>query len=378
MCGLHDFLQASGALGGGGALLGFVSGTVGLFEQRCVALDAAALASFRNQGGYHLLGRSVDRVRSPRDQEAALAACAALALDGLVVIGGTYSNTDAAHLAEFFRARGSRCRVVGVPVTIDGDVHNNFVETTVGFDTATKVYAQLVGNMATDGNSAKKYWYYVKLMGRSVSRVALEVALQTHPNAVVLGEDIEARKLTISDIVRELADAVCARAAAGKNFGIVLCPEGLISYIPELRTLIGELNQLLADGVDQKAMAARLTPWSQALLAYLPPLIRQQLFLERESSGAIQLSQINTERLLAELVGEELAKRRAAGRYAGKYAAICSSFGYQARCSLPSNFDCAFGSANTIGAIVRGNDDQCVIELAGVSQESSDAPQVLV
>ena len=199
-------MLARGALAGGGALLGFVSGTVGLFEQQVVPLDAAALAGYRSQGGYHLLGRSVDRVRSARDQEAALAACSALALDGLVVIGGTYSNTDAAHLAEFFKARGSRCRVVGVPVTIDGDVHNNFVETTVGFDTATKVYAQLVGNMATDGNSAKKYWYYVKLMGRAVSRVALEVALQTHPNAVVLGEDIEARKLTLCALCDKQAD----------------------------------------------------------------------------------------------------------------------------------------------------------------------------
>ena len=329
---------------------------MGLFGQQCVELTAASLANYRNQGGYHLLGRSVDRVRSARDQEAALAACSALRLDGLVVVGGTYSNTDAAHLAEFFAARGSTCRVVGVPVTIDGDVHNNFVETTVGFDTATKVYAQLVGNMATDGNSAKKYWYFVKLMGRSVSRIALEVALQTHPNAVVLGEDIEARKMTLIDLVRETADAVCARAAQGKNFGIVLCPEGVISYIPELRTLIGELNQLVADGVDVAAMPARLTPWSQALLQYLPALIRQQLFLERESSGAVQLSQISTERLLAELVGDELARRRAAGKYNGKYAAICSSFGYQARCSLPSNFDCAYAAAlgATAAALVAG------------------------
>ena len=230
------------------------------------------------------------------------------------------------------------------------------METTVGFDTATRVYSQLVGNMATDGNSAKKYWYYVKLMGRSVSRISLEVALQTHPNVVVLGEDIEARKATLIDIVREIADAVCERAINGKNYGIVLVPEGAIGYIPELRTLISEMNHLFSEGVPATAVPEKLTPWSQAVLQYLPALIRQQLFLERESSGAVQLSQINTERLLAELVGEELNARKAKNRYNGKYATICSSFGYQARCSLPSNFDCCYGSTlgATAGALIAG------------------------
>jgi diphosphate-dependent phosphofructokinase len=395
VAGLHDFLVA---LNPATAVLGFVSGTKGLFEQKYIPVTAESLTTYRNQvrlwvegwedhplafpsppltrlsalppppspvpahpaqGGYHMLGRSVDKIRSVKEQEAALAACTALKLDGLVVIGGTYSNTDAGHLAEFFAARGSATRVIGVPVTIDGDVHNAFVEATVGFDTATKVYSQLVGNMATDGNSAKKYWYFVKLMGRSVSRITLEVGLQTHPNVVVLGEDIEARKLTLIDIVREVADAVCERATNNKNYGIVLVPEGAISYIPELRTLISEMNQLFADGVEASAVPSKLTPWSQAVLAYLPALIRQQLFLERESSGAVQLSQINTERLLAELVGEELkvrGKASGASRYDGKYATICSSFGYQARCSLPSNFDCTYGSTlgATAGALVAG------------------------
>ena len=343
--GLFDFLTERAP---GSTILGFVSGTKGLFEQSFLELDATLLKNYRNQGGYHLLGRSVDRIRSPKEMEASLAAINNLKLDGLVIIGGTYSNTDAAHLAEYFVTRGSSCKVVGVPVTIDGDVHNGFVETTVGFDTATRVYSQLVGNMATDGNSAKKYWYYVKLMGRSVSRVALEVALQTHPNAVVLSEDIEQRKMTLNDIVRDLADTVTRRAAAGKNFGMVLIPEGVIGSIPELRTLISEMNSLFSEGVDAKEVVSKLTPWSQALLAYLPALIRQQLFLERESSGAVQLSQINTERLLAELVGDELSRRKAAGKYNGKYATICSAFGYQARCSLPSNFDASLGA--TLGA----------------------------
>lgn len=226
----------------------------------------------------------------------------------------------------------------------------------MGFDSATRVYSQLVGNMATDGNSAKKYWYYVKLMGRSVSRISLEVALQTHPNVVVLGEDIEARKATLIDIVREIADAVCERAVHGKNYGIVLVPEGAIGYIPELRTLISEMNHLFSEGVPATAVPEKLTPWSSAVLQYLPPLIRQQLFLERESNGAVQLSQINTERLLAELVGEELSSRKSKNRYNGKYATICSSFGYQARCSLPSNFDCCYASTlgATAGALIAG------------------------
>ncbi len=305
VAGLFDFLSATG-----GELLGFLNGTKGLFEGKYMQITADKLAPFRNQGGYHLLGRSVDKIRSEQEKAAVLSTCTSLKLDGLVLVGGTFSNTDAAYVAEYLVSKGCPTRVVGVPVTIDGDVRNSFVEATLGFDTATKVFSQLVGNMATDGNSAKKYYYFVRLMGRAVSHISLEVALQTHPNVVMLGEDIEARKLTLTDIVREVADVVAARAAVGKNFGIVLVPEGAVSYIPEMRTLLAEMNQLFADGVDAATVPSRLTPWSQAVLNYLPPFIRQQLFLERESSGAVQLSQISTEKLLAELVGEELERRK--------------------------------------------------------------------
>lgn len=244
--GLYDYLAKAAP---GSTLLGFVGGTLGLFAQKSMPLTADLLADYRNQGGYHLLGRSVDRIRTAKEQEAAVAACSALNLDGLVLIGGTHTNSDAAHVAETALAKGCTTKIIGVPVSIDGDLAGPFVEANLGFDTATKVYAELVGNLETDCNSAKKYYYFVRLMGRQPSHIALEVALQTRPQYVVLGEDIEARKLTLTDIVRELADVVTARAQAGKNFGVVLVPEGAISYIPELRTLIGEMNQLFQDGV---------------------------------------------------------------------------------------------------------------------------------
>jgi pyrophosphate--fructose-6-phosphate 1-phosphotransferase len=239
-------------------------------------------------------------------------------------------------------------------VTIDGDIRNQFVETTLGFDTATKVYSQLVGNMATDCNSAKKYFYFIRLMGRAVSHITLESALQSHPNAVLLSEDIESKKLTLKDIISNLADLVNERALEGKNFGVVLVPEGTVHAIPELRSLVAEMNLLFKQGVHQDSIVNHLTPWSAAVLNYLPPLIRSQLFMERESSGAVQLSQISTEKLLAELVGEELAKRKSAGTFKGKFAPITHFFGYQARSSLPSNFDCAYGLAlgATAGVLV--------------------------
>jgi len=321
VCGLADALAARAP---GSRLLGFVGGARGLLASppQVAALDAAALAPFRHQGGMHLLGRSVDRVRSRAEQQAALAAATALGLDGLVLVGGTFTASDAAHLAEAFaeaQAGGAlRTAVVAAPVTIDGDIKNEFVETTLGHDTATKVFAQLVGNMATDSNSAKKYWYFVKLMGRATGHITMEVALQTRPNVVILAEDIERRKLSLRDVICEVADAVAARAAAGKNFGVVLVPEGAVAAIPEVATLIAEMSKLLRGGATADAIPGLLTPWSAAVLAFLPPVIRGQLFLERESSGAVQLSQIASETMLAELVGAELAARAKNGTYKGK------------------------------------------------------------
>lgn len=350
MAGLFDYLSAAHP---GSALLGFAGGTLGLFANAASPLSVADVADVRNQGGYHLLGRSVDRIRTPAEVDAALAACAASRLDALVLVGGARTATDAALLAEAAAARGAATAVLAVPVTIDGDLAGDGVEACLGFDTASKVYSELVGNLETDCNSAKKYYYFVRLMGRAPSHIALEVALQTRPQGVVIGEDVAARGLTLTALVSELTDVVVARAAAGKNFGVFLVPEGAISYIPELRALIAEVNAALAGGAAPAAVPGRLSPWSAALFASLPPVVRAQLLLERESSGAVQLSQVSSERVLAEMVGDELARRKAAGGYGGKYAPLSFFFGYQARSALPSNFDAAYGAAlgRTAGAL---------------------------
>lgn len=330
----------------GGTLVGFEGGTQGMFAQRAVDVTAERLALYKNQGGFDMLGRSADQVRTEAQVAATAAACRALRLDGLVMVGGTHTGSDAAALAARFAADGVDTAVVAVPSGIDGDLVNEFVEATVGFHTACGVYAQLVGNIATDANSAKKYWYFVRLMGRKPSHIAVEVALQTQPNAALIGEEVADHRWALPDVVRRLADTVAARAERGKNFGVVLVPEGLIAAIPEVAALIKELNHLFKAGVAAEAeVRARLTAWSAALLDYLPRFIQRQLLLEREVHGSVQLSQIQTERLLAELVEAELKQRAAAGTYAGKFAAVCSFAGYEARCATPSKFDCELGYA---------------------------------
>lgn len=294
-----------------------------------------------------MLGRSVDKIHTPKEQAAALAAASAAELDGLVLLGGTFTNTDAAHLAEYFAARGSACRVVGVPATVDGDLKGPLVETTLGLDTACKITAQLMGNLETDCLSAKKYVYFVRVLGREHGHMALEVALSARPNVLVLGEDIAERGLSLLDVVKEVADAVAARGDAGKNFAVVLLGEGLPRHIPELHALLKEVDAAFARGLrDPAAMLAELTPWSRAVLEFTPETVRNQFFLERESNGRAQLSQISTERILLELVNIELAARKKAGVTKAKTGnGMGFFFGYQARSALPSNFDCALGSA---------------------------------
>lgn len=284
-------------------------------------------------------------------------------------MGGTFTNSDAAHLAEYFEARGSKCAIVGAPVTIDGDVRNSFVEATLGFATATRVLSSLVGAMATDCASSKKYWYVMRVMGRTGDHIAAEVALQTHPNFVVLGQDIEAQKLTLNDLIREIADVVAARAEQGKNYGVIVCPEGWVMAVPELRGLIAEMNILFREGADPEDVPSRLSPWAAAVLAYLPPLVHKQLLLERESSGSVQLSQISSEKLLVELVGAELARRKRDGRYKGKWAYLNHFFGYQARSAFPCNFDCSYGLAlgATAAALILGGCNGYMATIRGLA-----------
>ncbi|KAF2619553.1 hypothetical protein F2Q68_00040953 [Brassica cretica] len=293
----------------GGVIIGSGGGrcgSEGLFAQKTLEITDGILQTYKNQGGYDLLGRTKDQIRTTEQVNAALKACTDLKLDGLVIIGGVTSNTDAAHLAEFFAEAKCSTKVVGVPVTTNGDLKNQFVEANVGFDTICKVNSQLISNACTDALSAEKYYYFIRLMGRKHSHVALECTLQSHPNMVILGEEVAASKLTIFDISKQICDAVQARAGQDKNHGVILIPEGIIESIPEVYALL-------------------------------------KLLLHPESDDSAQLSQIETEKLLAYLVETEMNKRLKGGTYKGKkFNAICHFFGYQARGSLPSKFDCDY------------------------------------
>ncbi|CAL5038346.1 unnamed protein product [Urochloa decumbens] len=339
--GLYDAIKAHNP---NSKLIGFLGGTDGLFAQKTMEITEETLSSYKNQGGYDMLGRTRDQIRTTEQVKAAMATCQALKLDALVIIGGVTSNTDAAQLAETFAELKCPTKVVGVPVTLNGDLKNEFVETTVGFDTICKVNSQLISNVCTDALSAEKYYYFIRLMGRKASHVALECALQSHPNMVILGEEVSMSKLTIFDITKQICDAVQARAEKDKYHGVVLIPEGLVESIPELYALLQEIHGLHNKGVSVENISSHLSPWASALFEFLPPFIRKQLLLHPESDDSAQLSQIETEKLLAQLVETEMNKRLKEGTYKGKkFNAICHFFGYQARGALPSKFDCDYG-----------------------------------
>ncbi|CAD6242672.1 unnamed protein product [Miscanthus lutarioriparius] len=338
--GLYEAIKAHNQ---NSKLIGFLGGSDGLLAQRTLEITDEVLASYKNQGGYDMLGRTKDQIRTTEQVNGAMASCQALKLDALVIIGGVTSNTDAAQLAETFAEAKCATKVVGVPVTLNGDLKNQFVETTVGFDTICKVNAQLISNMCTDALSAEKYYYLIRLMGRKASHVALECALQSHPNMVILGEEVAASKLTIFDITKQICDAVQARAEKDKNHGVILIPEGLVESIPELYALLQEIHGLHGQGVSVENISSQLSPWASALFEFLPPFIRKQLLLHPESDDSAQLSQIETEKLLAQLVETEMNRRLKEGTYKGKkFNTICHFFGYQARGALPSKFDCDY------------------------------------
>jgi pyrophosphate--fructose-6-phosphate 1-phosphotransferase len=338
--GLHSALKIHNP---NNVLLGFLGGSDGLFAQKTLEITDDILSTYKNQGGYDLLGRTKDQIRTTEQVNAALATCNNLKLDGLVIIGGVTSNTDAAQLAETFAVAKCPTKVVGVPVTLNGDLKNQFVETNVGFDTICKVNSQLISNVCIDALSAEKYYYFIRLMGRKASHVALECTLQSHPNMVILGEEVAQSKLTLFEISRKISDAVQARAEQDKYHGVILIPEGLIESIPEVYALLKEIHGLLRQGVPAEKISHQLSPWASALFEFLPPFIRRQLLLYPESDDSAQLSQIETEKLLAYLVEVEINKRQKEGTYKGKkFNAICHFFGYQARGSLPSKFDCDY------------------------------------
>lgn len=329
--GLFDALQS---ISPASRLIGFSGGPSGLIKGSYKDLTREVVAEYRNLGGFDLLGS--DRTKlDPETQAAVLKNVQGLDLDGLVIIGGDDSNTNAALLAEYFESRGCKTRVVGVPKTIDGDLKNAQIETSFGFDTATKVYSDCIGNLARDALSAGKYYFFVKLMGRTASSIALECALQTHPNCTLIGEELAAEGKTLVEVVALLTDLVCERAKQSKNYGVILIPEGLLEFIPDCTRLIRELGMLQ----ESQNPSDHLSAEAKACFLSFPETIRHQLLLDRDPHGNLQVSKIETERLLIEMITIELEKRKASGEYKGKFNAQPIFCGYEGRSCAPSDFD---------------------------------------
>lgn len=331
-------------------LIGFAGGPGGLVNDKAVEIVPDLMDRYRNTGGFDIIGSGRDKIETPEQFEKAAATAEHRALDAVVVIGGDDSNTNAALLAEYFAGRGMAISVIGVPKTIDGDLKNEYIETSFGFDTAVKTYSELIGNIERDAASARKYWHFIKLMGRSASHIALECALQCRPNLALISEEIQRDKKTLARIVEEICDTVAERAERGDNFGVALVPEGLVEFIPEFKSLIGELNDLLAAHADAYGklhdagsrvdfVASRLAETPAALYGSLPEDIKLQLIMDRDPHGNVQVSRIETEKLLLALVEKRLGERKAAGRFKGKFSAQSHFFGYEGRCAFPSNFD---------------------------------------
>ena len=327
-------------------LYGFKNGTLGLFKGECVEITEELFEDFRNTGGVDVLGRSVDQMYKEEQLKAINATCLKLSLDGLVCVGGTYTASDTLSLAEYMLAQGTSTAVTAIPATIDRDMINKYVEETVGFHSASRVCSQLCGNIATDCNSNKKYFYFLRMMGRRPSHMVLEVGLQCCPNAVLIGEDIWENQKTLSMIVTEIADMVCLRSLQGKQFGVILIPEGLLTFIPEVASLLTELKNIGAEHLNAglEETLRLLKPWQRMLFEYLPGFIQEKI-MKREIHGTLELSQIETEKLLLDLVKKEMKRRSDNGTYNGKFGALTHFFGYQARCGFPTEFDCMYGNA---------------------------------
>lgn len=345
ICGLFDGIKK---INKESRLYGFLMGPGGLVDHNYVELTADIIDEYRNTGGFDIIGSGRTKLEKKEQFDKGLEILKELGIKALVIIGGDDSNTNAAVLAEYYKSIGAGVQVIGCPKTIDGDLKNEVIEASFGFDTATKVYSELIGNIQRDCFSAKKYWHFIKLMGRSASHIALECALQTQPNVCIVSEEVEAKNLTLQDVVNSIADVVAARAKQGNNFGTVLIPEGLIEFIPAMKSLIAELNDLLARTPDfasktaaeqREFLSANLSKDNAATYLSLPEGVARQLTLDRDPHGNVQVSLIETEKLLSEMVGRRLAQMKAEGAYDGKFSALHHFFGYEGRCAAPSNFD---------------------------------------
>ena len=344
--GLFDGIKA---LNPDNKLYGFILGPGGLVDHNYKELTSDIIDEYRNTGGFDIIGSGRTKLEKKEQFDKGLEILKELDIKALVIIGGDDSNTNACVLAEYYKSIGAGVQVIGCPKTIDGDLKNSEIESSFGFDTATKVYSEVIGNIMRDCNSARKYWHFIKLMGRSASHVTLECALQTQPNVTLIGEEVEAKNQTLDDVVTYIAEIVAARAAEGMNFGVALVPEGIIEFIPAIKKLIAELNDMLAanqaefDTIedDKKIdfVLAHLTDENAAIFKSLPANVSRQLALDRDPHGNVQVSLIETEQLLADMVGKKLAQWKKEGKYNGKYSTQHHFFGYEGRCAAPSNFD---------------------------------------
>ena len=343
--GLFDGLKS---LNKANRLYGFLMGPGGLVDHNYMELTGDIIDQYRNTGGFDIIGSGRTKLETVDQFEKGLEIIKELNIRAIVIIGGDDSNTNACVLAEYYKAKGAGVQVIGCPKTIDGDLKNDWIETSFGFDTACKVYSEVIGNIQRDTNSAKKYWHFIKLMGRSASHIALECALQTQPNYCIISEEVEANNKSLNDIVAEIAQVLADRAADGNNFGSVLIPEGLIEFIPAMKKLIAELNDMLAKFPEIKNMEPdaqhqfvvnQLNPENAETFSSLPLEVARQLSLDRDPHGNVQVSLIETEKLLSEMVAKKLADMKEEGKFVGKFAAQHHFFGYEGRCADPSNFD---------------------------------------
>ncbi len=346
-------------------LYGFIGGPGGLIENSYVEITVDMVAHYRNTGGFDIIGSGRTKLEQTEQFDQGVENCKALGISALVIIGGDDSNTNAAVLAEYYKQKGVGIQVIGVPKTIDGDLKNEVIEASFGFDTAVKVYSELIGNIQRDANSAKKYWHFIKLMGRSASHIGLECALQAQPNITIISEEVEAKQQTLDDIITYIADIVAKRAAKGDNFGTVLIPEGLVEFIPAMKKLISELNDLLAEheaeiskfetNKDKRLyIAEKLTSDSSEVFKSLPSAFANQLMLDRDPHGNVQVSMIETEKLLIDMVKAKLKKMKKAGQFKGKFSGQPHFFGYEGRCASPSNFDAdyCYSLGNTASVLI--------------------------
>ena len=346
--GLYDSLKA---INPENVLIGFKGGPSGLLDNDFIVFDDEYINQYRNTGGFDIIGSGRTKLETEEQFAVVVENCKTHGVNAIVIIGGDDSNTNAAVLAEYCAARNTGIQVIGCPKTIDGDLKNEDIECSFGFDTATKTYSEIIGNIERDANSAKKYWHFVKVMGRSASHVALECALETQPNICLIGEEVAAKKMSLAQVADQIADSVAARAAKGMNFGVAIIPEGIVEFVPEFSVLIAEINELLAGAKADAFNAlpswndkyefikAGLSAASFGVFDILPQNIQQQLFLERDPHGNVQVSLIESEKLFSALVAANLAARKAAGTYNGKFSALHHFLGYEGRCAFPSNFD---------------------------------------